>query len=77
MWKIYLITAGFVVFLLLACEKKIDFTLREGIPRLVVEATIENGQPPMVILTRSIGYFSELTPQLLVNNFVHGAEVTI
>ena len=77
MWKIYLITAGFVVFLLVACEKKIDFTLREGTPRLVVEATIENGQPPMVILTRSIGYFSGLTPQLLVNNFVHGAEVTI
>ena len=63
--------------ILLSCEKKIDFKPRDQEQKLVVEATIENGQPPVVTLTRSIGYFSKITPDILLNSFVHNAAVFV
>ncbi len=59
------------------CEKKISLELQTETPRLVVEASIENNQPPSVILTRSLGYFSSITPEILEQGFVHGAEVFV
>ncbi|TCJ19039.1 DUF4249 domain-containing protein [Flaviaesturariibacter flavus] len=63
--------------LLAGCEKNVDFPLQDAAPKLVVEATIENGQPPLVFLTRSLHYFSTFSPELLANSFVHGATVEI
>lgn len=60
-----------------ACEKAIDFDLDEAPPKLVVEATIENGEAPRVVLTNSLHFFSSINPQLLVNLFVHDAEVWV
>ncbi|RYY86853.1 MAG: DUF4249 domain-containing protein [Chitinophagaceae bacterium] len=65
------------LFLLAGCEKDIDFPLDEVAPKLVVEATIENGQPPLVILSRSLGFFSQLSLDQLANSFVHNAQVEI
>ena len=62
---------------LISCEKKIDFQPNEQEPKLVVEATIENGQPPVVTLMKSIGYFSEISTEILVNSFVHNAAVFV
>src|SRR5438270_13715684 len=67
----------FLPLLLLACEKKIDIKIKDNNPKLVVEATIENDQPPQVILTRSAGYFSSLTAASLLQGFVHGAQVYV
>ena len=64
-------------FFLTGCERDIDFDLKEEEPKLVVEATIENGTAPMVILTTSLNYFSTISPQLLTQSFVHGADVFI
>ncbi len=66
-----------ILFLVLGCEKSITFRLDPPAFQLVVEATIENGQPPVVILTKSLDFFSEINPQILLNSFVHNAEVTI
>ena len=63
--------------LLWSCERDIDIALIEEEPKLVVEATIENGQPPMVLLTRSLDYYSAISPQILANSFVRGAEVYV
>jgi hypothetical protein len=60
-----------------SCEKKIDFKLQQTEPKLVVEATIENGMAPVVFLTNSFNYFSSITPDLLAKSFVHGATVKI
>ncbi|RYZ15973.1 MAG: DUF4249 domain-containing protein [Chitinophagaceae bacterium] len=60
---------------LAGCERDIDVPVAEVAPKLVVEATIENGQPPLVILSRSLGYFSTLSIDQLANSFVHGAQV--
>ncbi|HVF96017.1 MAG TPA: DUF4249 domain-containing protein [Flavisolibacter sp.] len=71
-----------LILLLLAavfsgCERDIDFDLKEEEPKLVVEATIENGQPPVVLLSNSLNFFSQISPQLLVSSFVRGAEVFV
>jgi hypothetical protein len=60
-----------------SCEKKIEFELEDSADRLVIEATIENNSVPIVVLTKSTGYFSKIDPQLLSSSFVHGSEVRI
>src|SRR3954469_6989023 len=66
-----------VLIIFSACEKDIDFNLKNAEDVLVVDAGIENERPPIVVLTKSLDYFSTLTPELLVNSFVRNAEVTI
>lgn len=63
--------------LLPGCEKSISFTPDDATPSLVVEATIENGEAPTVILTTSLSYFSKISPEILAGSFVHNAEVTM
>jgi hypothetical protein len=46
-----------IVIIAMGCEKEIDFNLDESAPKLVVEAIIENGQPPVVIIYQSLNYF--------------------
>jgi hypothetical protein len=60
-----------------SCEKAIEFKLDEVTPKLVVEATIENGQPPLVYLSRSLGFFSQVDFGVLANSFVHNADVYV
>jgi len=74
-WFRFLVFAIIVPFLFTNCERDIDFKLKEEEPKLVVEATIENGAAPFVILTNSLNYFSTISPQQLSQSFVRGAEV--
>ena len=66
-----------VSLILSGCEKNIDFKLHESAEVLVVDASIENGKPPVVILTKSFGFFSQVTPELISNAFIHDAEIYI
>ncbi len=66
-----------VLFPFTACEKTVEFKLDETTPRLVVEASIENDQAPVVYLSTSIGFFSKIDPLTLSNSFVHNAEVYV
>ena len=59
------------------CEKTIDVNLDPQPTKLVVDGSIENGHLPIVILSKSLDYFSEITPAILSNSFVHGAKVTV
>lgn len=67
----------FIVLFLSSCEKNINFVLHESTAVLVVDASIENNQPPIVILTKSLDYFSRIDAQILANSFVHNADVHI
>lgn len=73
----FFILAVFLPFLFWSCEKDINIDLKEEKAKLVVEATIENGQPPMVLLSRSLDYFSAISPQSLANSIVRGADVFV
>ncbi len=63
--------------LFFSCEKNIDFDLNDATPVLVVDAQIENGQVPTVVLNRSLDYFGAINPQILFNSFVRNAVVTM
>ncbi|NBO58350.1 MAG: DUF4249 domain-containing protein [Chitinophagia bacterium] len=64
-------------FFFFSCEKDIDLKLDPSENRLVVDANIENGRPPVVFLSKSIDYFSKITPSLLSESFVHHAMVSV
>ena len=66
---------GFCLLLLVSCEKNINFDLNDSAAVLVVDAQIENNRAPVVVLTTSQSYFSQITPQLLAGSFVRNAEV--
>lgn len=72
---------GVILFLgicgLMGCEKTLTIQPDKKAPALVVEAQIENDQAPVVVLTNSLDYFSEIDTAKLYNAYVHGAKVTI
>jgi len=72
-----IICAIFLLTFLSACEKDINFDLKNAEDILVVDANIENDRPPVVVLTQSLDFFSTLSPAQLLNSFVRNAEVTI
>jgi len=72
----YLIIILFCL-LIVSCEKNINITLDASQSRLVVDATIENGRPPMVFLSKSLDYFSKIDPAVLSSSFVRNAKVRI
>ncbi|MEY2586409.1 MAG: hypothetical protein RLY11_258 [Bacteroidota bacterium] len=71
-----LLWIGLAVFFL-SCEKDINLKLDPSENKLVVDATIENGKPPLVFLSNSIDYFSKISPAVLSSSFVHNASITI
>lgn len=66
-----------LLLLLTSCEKGITFQPKNAETSVVVEAYIENGQPPMVLISRSFDYFSKISPDILANSFIRNAEVTM
>lgn len=72
-WVLIILTG----LLLYGCEKNINFDLNEAPSTLVVDANIENGQAPIVVLTKSLDYFSSINPSIIQDLFVHDAEVTM
>ncbi len=73
------IICGFLltVFTFTSCEKNVSFNLNDSEKKLVVEASIENNQAPTVVLSTSIEYFAEISPEILQNSFVHDATILI
>lgn len=65
------------LILAVSCEKSITFTPRESESSVVIEATIENDQAPVVFLSRSLGYFNSISPELLANSFIRNADVSV
>lgn len=59
------------------CEKAVDIPLKNATDVLVVDASIENNQPPVVYLSKSFNYFSKLSADLLSQSFVRNAIITL
>lgn len=62
---------------LTACEKNVNFELNNAPEVLVVDAQIEQGQAPVVVLSRSLNYFERVNATVVSNSFVRNAEVTL
>ncbi len=70
-------SAFFVAAVLPGCEKEITVDLPDSGPKIVVEGSIEQGQPPIVFLTWSQGYFDPVDLQSLTQFYVRGATVKV
>lgn len=66
-----------MLLLLAGCEQNLTLDLPEGKEQLVVEGHMEQGAPPVLILTRTAPVFSALNPTELAGNFVHNAQVIV
>lgn len=62
---------------LLGCEKNISIEPIQQEPILVVDAEIENGRPPIVVLSNSLNFFSTIDTATLFNSYVKNAVVNI
>jgi len=62
---------------LISCEKEVEVDLPETEAKLVVEGTIEQGQPPIVILTRTQSYFAPTDLNSIASIFVKDAVITV
>lgn len=68
-----LLTLAFV-----GCQEEIEVYLPEYESKIVIEGTIETGEPAMVILSKSISYFEHIDLNYLLNNvFIRDAEVYV
>jgi Domain of unknown function (DUF4249) len=74
--KLHITLLSFV-FLFIACEKKVDFDLKESAELLTVDASIESNEQPVVVLTKSLNYFSKVSADVIANSLVKDAEVFI
>lgn len=75
MYRILLLIFLFVGFI--GCEKKVSFDLKQATELLTVDASIENGQDPVVILTKSLNYFSKISIEVLSQSLIKDADVFI
>lgn len=76
--RIWIYFALIISVLQFDCQREIDLNLPEYHSKLVVEGTIENGFPAMVMLSRSIPYFSEVNLNTLMNEvLVNGTQARV
>ncbi len=66
-----------LAFILFSCEKTINIQPVSQQPLLVVDGTIENGKDPIVILSKSLDYFSNLNSSAVFNSLVKNATVKL
>lgn len=62
---------------LAGCEEDIMLDIPEGEEMLVVEGHIEQGTPPVILLTRSVPVFSSISKEAIAQSFVHEAQVVV
>lgn len=60
-----------------SCETEIALDLPDYEPEISVEGQIQNNQPPLIILTKTQGYFDPVDANTFGNTFVRGATVTL
>jgi hypothetical protein len=76
--KIYLsILLILVVSVLIGCEKEITIDLPSVESKIVVQGNIEQGQPPIVLLSESQGYFEATDLSSLEDFYLKGATVKV
>lgn len=66
-----------LLFIFSSCEKTIQLNVNNQPAKLVVDASIESNNTPVVALSSSLNYFSSITKQELSGSFVHNAVVTL
>jgi hypothetical protein len=66
-----------IVIIFTACSKTIQVNIPPQSQQVVVDGSIENGVPPIVLLTKSQQFFSNTNLNDLGAYFIHGARVKV
>jgi hypothetical protein len=77
MKKFHLFFCFVLSILMISCTKEIDISLPVHQPKLVVEGHIDPGMPPIVFLSKSVGYFDPFSLNTFSENFVKDATVIV
>jgi hypothetical protein len=73
-----LLLSAFIYTLFYSCTTIIEVDdLPQPISEIVVEGTIENGQPPFILLTKNSPYFGGISLNDLSNYFVNNATIKV
>ena len=64
------------VFVVVGCTTAVDVELPDVPPLGVMEASVRSGEPPLVLLTTTQGYFDPVDASSLASLFVGNAQVT-
>lgn len=75
--KIFITLIIFFAGIFISCEREVNIDIPDKEGRLIVEARIEEGMPPIVILSKSIGYFKFTDQSTFESMFIKGALVTL
>jgi hypothetical protein len=67
----------FVLIFTVSCTKDVSLDIPKEDSKLVVQASIENGLPPFVLLTKSVNYFDSTILEAFEKTIVLDAKVTI
>ncbi len=74
--KFWLI-ALLIAWVIQSCEKEVDVDIPAVDAQVVVEGSIEPGQPPFILVSWSQGFFDPLDIAAFNSYFIHNAEVRV
>ncbi len=60
-----------------ACQKEVHINLGTSATQVVIQGQIETGQPPFVVITSTLSFFSNIDLATLEKSFIHGATVKV
>jgi hypothetical protein len=60
-----------------ACSRTVDIALPPTAAQVVVDGSIENGVPPIIILSQTQQFFSGVNLNNLNSYFIHGAKIKV
>ncbi|MDZ4822877.1 MAG: DUF4249 family protein [Flavobacteriales bacterium] len=77
-FKLFLVFLAIAICITqLSCEKEITVDLPTAAPKIVVEGSIEQGQPPIIFLSWSQGYFEPTDISSIQDYFIRDAVVKV
>ncbi len=71
---IYLLS---IISLLFSCTKEVEIEIPGYKEQLVIDGSIETGQPPIVLLTKSSDVYAPTDLSAFFNSFVSGAQISV
>ncbi len=66
-----------IISLLFSCTKEVEIEIPGYKEQLVIDGSIETGQPPIVLLTKSSDVYSPTDLSTFFNSFVSGAQISV
>ncbi|MCA1763568.1 MAG: DUF4249 domain-containing protein [Flavobacteriales bacterium] len=67
----------FVLIAIIGCERDIELDVPATEPAIVVEGNIETDQPPIVVLSRTNGFFEPVSAESIANSYITNADVRV